>query len=87
MATPAPPRVALITGAARRLGAAIARTLHRAGYDIALHYRDSQAQARALLQAAGFAGVRLTSAFTDHPAKPDDALFCALAKRPKTRGR
>ncbi len=33
--------VALITGAARRVGAQIARTLHRAGFDLALHYRQS----------------------------------------------
>lgn len=35
-------RVALITGAARRIGAAIARELHRAGYRLALHYRRSE---------------------------------------------
>ncbi|MGH8173238.1 MAG: pteridine reductase, partial [Rhodanobacteraceae bacterium] len=29
--------VALITGAARRVGATIARSLHAAGYDLALH--------------------------------------------------
>lgn len=34
--------VALVTGSARRIGAAIARTLHGAGYDLALHYRSSQ---------------------------------------------
>lgn len=40
--------VALITGAARRLGAAIAHRLHEDGYDIALHYRDSIGEATAL---------------------------------------
>ncbi len=40
--------VALITGAGRRVGAVIARTLHAAGYDLALHYRHSGEAARAL---------------------------------------
>ena len=40
--------VALITGAGRRVGAVIARTLHAAGYDLALHYRRSSDEARAL---------------------------------------
>jgi pteridine reductase len=40
--------VALITGAARRVGAVIAHTLHAAGYDVALHYRHSAAEATAL---------------------------------------
>lgn len=40
--------VALITGAARRVGAVIARTLHAAGYDVALHYRSSADEAHAL---------------------------------------
>jgi pteridine reductase len=40
--------VALITGAARRVGAVIARTLHAAGYDVALHYRHSAADAHTL---------------------------------------
>lgn len=33
--------VALITGAARRIGATIAKYLHEAGYNLILHYRNS----------------------------------------------
>lgn len=40
--------VALITGAGKRVGAVIARTLHAAGYDLALHYRRSAADAELL---------------------------------------
>lgn len=40
--------VVLITGAARRIGAGIARSLHAAGYDLALHYRNSSAEMQAL---------------------------------------
>jgi pteridine reductase len=45
---PAPRPVALITGSAKRIGAQIARTLHGAGYDLALHYRSSRADVDAL---------------------------------------
>lgn len=41
--------VVLITGAARRVGAVMARTLHQAGYCVAVHYRRSAAQAHALV--------------------------------------
>ena len=40
--------VALITGAARRIGATIASRLHAEGYDIALHFRDSAIEAATL---------------------------------------
>ena len=41
-------KIALITGAARRVGAAIARTLHHEGMNLALHYHTSHKEARAL---------------------------------------
>jgi pteridine reductase len=41
-------QVALITGAARRVGAEMARTLHAAGANILIHYRTSAAAAIAL---------------------------------------
>ena len=52
MAEPAEPRrVALITGAARRIGAVIARRLHAAGWDVALHCRRSRTELDALIAA------------------------------------
>jgi pteridine reductase len=56
---PAPPaaphaalagRTALVTGAARRIGAAVARALHAAGANVVLHYRSSADDAAALAQ-------------------------------------
>jgi pteridine reductase len=50
-ADPAPlaGRCVLVTGGARRLGAAIARRLHRAGAHLAVHHRDSHDDAGALV--------------------------------------
>jgi pteridine reductase len=41
-------RVALVTGGARRVGAAIVRELHAAGANVLVHYRDSEADAAKL---------------------------------------
>jgi pteridine reductase len=43
-----PDPVILVTGAARRVGAEIARTLHAAGASVALHYRASRKEAEHL---------------------------------------
>lgn len=40
--------LALVTGAARRIGAVIARTLHERGCDVLLHFHTSEGEARAL---------------------------------------
>lgn len=40
--------VALVTGAARRIGAVIVRTLHAEGADVAIHYRGSDIEANAV---------------------------------------
>jgi pteridine reductase len=54
--------VALITGAGKRVGAVIARTLHGAGYDLALHYRHSATETELL--AASLERQRSDSTFT-----------------------
>lgn len=41
-------KVALITGASRRIGAMIARTLQREGATVVIHYKDSVDEAKAL---------------------------------------
>lgn len=44
-------QVVLVTGGARRIGAAIARRLHADGWNIVIHCRDSMAEAQALANA------------------------------------
>jgi pteridine reductase len=41
-------QTALITGAAKRIGAQIVKRLHAQGYDVAIHYRHSKVQAQEL---------------------------------------
>jgi pteridine reductase len=49
-AAPLAGKSALVTGAARRVGAAIVRALHAAGANVVLHYRSSSEEAAALTQ-------------------------------------
>lgn len=55
-------RVVLVTGAARRVGAEIARVLHATGATVVLHYRQSGEEAEAL--AAALTALRSGSATT-----------------------
>jgi len=74
--------VALVTGGARRIGAAIARCLHAAGYDLALHYRHSEAEALALkaeLDARRPAGVLLLPGELGEAGVPAALVASALA--------
>lgn len=50
------PRVALVTGGARRLGRAIVEMLAREGFYVAIHYRHSGGEAYRLLEALGGKG-------------------------------
>ncbi len=59
MDQPLTDKVVLITGAARRVGAAIARKLHGAGASLVIHYHRSAAEAQAL--AAELNAVRTSS--------------------------
>ena len=45
------PKAALITGGAKRIGAAIATTLHAAGMDLVIHFHHSAAEAQSLADA------------------------------------
>lgn len=72
-------KVILITGAARRVGAEIARWLHAEGALVALHYRNSAADAAAL--ARQFEQVRAGSATTVQGDLLDTALLPRLVAR------
>jgi NAD(P)-dependent dehydrogenase (short-subunit alcohol dehydrogenase family) len=61
--SPAP--VALVTGAGRRLGRAIALALAHDGWDIAAHYRQSEAEAASLVAAVRALGRRAVALQAD----------------------
>lgn len=75
-------KTALITGAARRIGAGLARRLHQEGWRVILHYRSSQTQAQAL--AAELNGLRENSAALLQGDLLDIANLPALAARAMT---
>ncbi|MDJ0388264.1 SDR family oxidoreductase [Roseomonas sp. E05] len=75
------PRVALVTGGAKRIGRAIALALAGAGFDVALHYRSSAREAEATRQdilALGRRAVALPAAL-EHEAEVEALLPAAAA--------
>jgi len=72
------PRVALVTGAGRRLGRAIALGLAAAGWDIGVHYRHSERDAIETADAIRVLGRRAALLPCD---LGDEAAVCALPGR------
>jgi NAD(P)-dependent dehydrogenase (short-subunit alcohol dehydrogenase family) len=58
-------RVALVTGAGRRIGREIALGMARAGWDVAVHYRASQAEAEDVVHAIRALGRRAVALQAD----------------------
>ncbi|RMF82939.1 MAG: SDR family oxidoreductase [Nitrospirae bacterium] len=75
-------RVAVVTGAARRLGAAIARHLGGQGYEVVVHYRRSQAEAEGVAAAIRAAGGAAWVAAADLTREAEAAaLFEEVGRR------
>ncbi|NII11388.1 pteridine reductase [Oleiagrimonas sp. C23AA] len=73
----------LITGSARRIGAAIAHRLHAAGYTLALHYRHSADTMQALvdeLEAARTGSTLMLQADLEDESAPKALIEAVLAR-------
>lgn len=77
--TPLDGKTALVTGSARRVGAAIVRALHDAGANVVIHYRSSSADAQELCRA--LAAKRAGSAITAQADLRDPAAAAPLIER------
>jgi NAD(P)-dependent dehydrogenase (short-subunit alcohol dehydrogenase family) len=64
-AAPTNPGVALVTGAARRIGRAIALELARQGWAVAIHYATSRAEAEAVVSEVRSLGARSVAVAAD----------------------
>lgn len=82
---PAPPKAALVTGAAKRIGAAIARELAGAGWAVGVHYGGSADAAQALVDEivdGGGRAVALQADLLDEAALPGLVGHAAQALGP-----
>lgn len=74
-------RVAIVTGAARRIGAVIAEALHARGLRVLIHCRRSRAEAEAMaerLNQARSGSVAVVAAELEDDAAPDTIVGAAL---------
>lgn len=69
---------ALVTGAARRIGRAIALDLAAHGFDVAVHYRGSKPEAQAVVEEIGSTGRKAVALEAD---LADEGQAAALAAR------
>jgi 3-oxoacyl-[acyl-carrier protein] reductase len=63
---------ALVTGSAKGIGRAILLSLAKSGYDVAVHYRSSLSEAKAVAEEAAAFGVKITLLQAD-VTNPDEA--------------
>ncbi len=75
-------KIALVTGASKRIGRAIALALGRAGADVVVHYNRSQSEAEATAEEIAAAGRRAKTVRADL-AEPDQIaeMFDAIAEK------
>lgn len=69
----------LVTGAARRIGAGLARTLAASGWTVVAHYNTSAGEAEALARELGEGKIKLLQADLSNPAQVE-GLVAAAAK-------
>lgn len=77
-----PPRTALVTGAADRVGAVIAMRLAAAGYAVLVHYHASRAKAEAVVAGIRAAGGRAQAVRADLADRRQRAGLIAAAAAP-----
>ena len=80
--TPVLPRTALVTGAADRIGAAIAKTLAAAGWQVVVHYRASAERAQATVTEIMASGGSAALVRGDLASRAERSRLIAMAAEP-----
>lgn len=75
-------KAALVTGASRGIGAATARTLHRDGAEVVLHYGSDRASAERLAESLG-GRVHFVQADLFEPSAPEEVWSRTLEACPR----